>query len=154
MAHSVEVDLLRIGAWHNGKTPSPSLFGFLLTHLIAKGFPVRLDPPQKLEPIIETDGPRLLDMTLIALPGHSEGQIGFEMKHVDGSTAWIVGDVLMTLPNLRELILYKDRIVGLASIAKLARLISPGDLVCPGHGPARQVDVGFIAKLKRLGSSK
>lgn len=128
LAHRMEVDLLETGAWRRSQTPSPSLFGYVLTHLVAKRFPDRVEPPDRLESIAEINDATLLDLKLIELPGHSEGQIGFGMKCADGSTAWIVGDVIMTSPGLREPILYEDRTVGLASIVRLAGDISPGDV--------------------------
>ncbi|MEO1746054.1 MAG: MBL fold metallo-hydrolase [Pseudomonadota bacterium] len=146
-AHPAEVALLEAGAWRRVQTPSPSLFGYLATHLIAYRFPDKVAAPHRLMAIKET---HILDLETLGLPGHSDGQLGFGVTGRDGAKAWIVGDTIMTAPGVREPILYEDRGIGLTSIAKLAETITEGDLVCPGHGKARCVDAIFIEKLRRI----
>ncbi|KIT16615.1 hypothetical protein jaqu_16390 [Jannaschia aquimarina] len=81
---------------------------------------------------------------VIALPGHSAGQIGLAFSLADGRTAWIAGDVAMNLVGLREPILYEDRAEGLASIRTLTDRLRDGDLLCLGHG--RPITVGEAAR--------
>lgn len=147
LAHPAELDLLETGDWHRVQTPSPSVFGYLATYLVAYRFPDKVSVPHRLEAI---EGGHVLDMETLALPGHSAGQIGFGLTGPDGIKAWIIGDAIMTAPGVREPILYEDRATGLASIADLAEAITEGDLVCPGHGKALRVDARFIQKLRRI----
>lgn len=153
-AHPAEVALLKTGAWHRAQIPAPSLFGHLMTNLIAKRFPDHVTPPNRLHPVQAPGTDPLLGLRTITLPGHCQGQIGFGLSCPDGSAAWIVGDVIMTSLGLREPILYEDRSAGLTSITRLAEALDGGDLVCPGHGKALRVDAGLIAKLRHLGSAR
>lgn len=138
-AHAANVELLRSGAWRRASKPSPTMIGRVLTRLVADRFPDRVAPVTEIEPISGDQIDIAGGLDVIPLPGHAAGQVGFGFGLSNGRTAWIVGDVVMTILGLQEPILYEDRGTGLSSIARLADGVSNGDLICPGHGRVLRV---------------
>jgi glyoxylase-like metal-dependent hydrolase (beta-lactamase superfamily II) len=121
-----------------------------MKRLIADGFPDRVDPVIA-DPVNDVKLDIAGGLRIIALPGHSAGQIGFGVPLGDGRTAWIVGDVIMNVLGPREPILYENRAEGLASIGRLAQTVNNSDFICPGHGspipvsPAVQSTLGTLS---------
>ncbi|MEO1680741.1 MAG: MBL fold metallo-hydrolase [Pseudomonadota bacterium] len=153
-AHPADAELLRLGKWRRPSTPSPSLVGRAMTKFVASRYPDRLDPIEGILSITPGADFPFPEMQLIALPGHAAGQIGFGLTLPGDTRVWVVGDVVMTIGGMREPILYEDRSLGLASIQKLAGLLKPGDVICPGHGKPRTANRTVIQKLHRLGQRR
>ncbi len=149
-AQPAEADLLRHGRWRRQVRPSPTVVGQILTRLVANRYPDRIAAISDIQPILDCAGIALTGVSLLALPGHSAGQLGFGIPQPSGRTAWLVGDVVMTMPRLSEPIPYEDRSLGLASIGALARAVALGDLICPGHGAPVEVTAKRLARLERL----
>jgi glyoxylase-like metal-dependent hydrolase (beta-lactamase superfamily II) len=149
-AHPAEAALLASGRWRRPCTASPTLLGRVMKRLIADGFPDRVDPVIA-DPVNDVKLDIAGGLRIIALPGHSAGQIGFGVPLGDGRTAWIVGDVIMNVLGPREPILYENRAEGLASIGRLAQTVNNSDFICPGHGspipvsPAVQSTLGTLS---------
>lgn len=137
-AHPLEAALLAQGTWRRPWTPSPTLPGRILTRLVADRYPDYVAPVDA-EPICGESLDVAGGVRVVALPGHSAGQLGFGVPTGDGRNAWIIGDALMNVFGLREPILYEDRAEGLSSIARLMSVMTDGDLLCPGHGAPSEV---------------
>ncbi|MEJ6393136.1 MBL fold metallo-hydrolase [Gymnodinialimonas sp. 2305UL16-5] len=134
LAHPVKTDLLRQGKWRRPAKLAPTLMGHLMTRLIAKRFPDRLEAIPEIKHIQDNGALAVNGLRTLTLPGRSAGQVGFGIPQPVGETVWIVGDVIMTAPRLDEPNLYEDRSGGLSSITALAKRVQPGDLICPGQG--------------------
>ncbi|MDX8350453.1 MBL fold metallo-hydrolase [Cognatiyoonia sp. IB215446] len=142
--------LLSQGKWRRDSVPSPTVLGHVLTRLVARRYPEHIAPVERIEALTMLKTELGIEIETLPLPGHCAGQVAYGLPIELERRAWIVGDVIMTIAGIREPILYEDRAVGLASIQKLARKVQPGDVVCPGHGPALDVTQEVIDKLQRL----
>lgn len=149
-AAPADAELLRSGAWRRIAAPAPDLIGRLATRFVADHFPDRVQAVRDIRSIVSPEDIAWADARLITLPGHSAGQSGFGLPIACGNVAWMIGDAIMTVPWIREPVLYENRQLGLASIRLLADLIRPGDLICPGHGMPARVTDKIIDRLRKI----
>lgn len=149
-AHPAEVDLLRIGRWRRPVSPAPDALGRFITHFLAGRFPDQLEPIANIKTLEDADQVAWEGAGVIALPGHSEGQLCFVVPVGPRGRSWIVGDAIMSVPGIRLPILFEDIEQGRSSISKLAEAVQMGDSLCPGHGATVTMSDRVAARLKAL----
>ncbi len=83
-------------------------------------------------------------LRVIAAPGHEAGQMALHWPHEGG--VLIGGDAMMTIPRLREPLIWEDRSVGIRSIGLLAVL----DYQIAGFGHGRPIVHSADQRVRRF----
>lgn len=142
---AASAELVRQGRSLRAWVPAPGLVSRALVRFTI----ANPDPGvQPIEPArLLQDGeelPLLGGLRVLAVPGHEAGQIALYWPEEGGIL--LGGDALMTIPRLREPLIWEDRGVGLRSIA----LLSLPDYQIAGFGHGKPIVHAADRKVRRL----